>query len=425
MYCIRGFRRLPGVTLALCVAAFSLWFCPPNAAAQIALVNVSACGPGSFPMTCTIPSTGSGNLLVVGWTGGAGASLLKTVSDNAGNHYTEAKGTRSVNWGSELSADIWYAANSKAGTTSVTITPTPSGSQGAVVMWEFSGVSTTLPLAQTAALKGGAATTTPTGASVTTTSAGEVIISITAVSKSITGIYQGNPFIEDSSVRSNGWAHLIASSAGAYTAEWNESPSGAYCASTAAFSVASAGLTYLLTATPGSLAFGNVMIGSCSTLTDTLASTGTGSVTISAINVTGAGVSASGPTLPFTLAAGYNTPLSVTFCPTTGASVTGSVSVVSNATGSPAVVSVSGTGQHNVALSWSASSGATGYDVYRSTTSGSFGSSPVNSSPVACCAYTDASVTAGTTYYYVTTALNSAGLQSGYSNQVTAAISSP
>jgi hypothetical protein len=402
---VRNFRPLPRLALLFYVATLSACLWPINAAAQIALVNVTSCGPESFPATCTIPATGAGNLLVVGWTGASGPSILKEISDNVGDSYAEAKGTKAANWSAGVSVDIWYAANSEAGATSLTLTPTSGGGPGAAVIWELSGVSTTSPLAQVAALRNQPGTTTPAGASVTTTSAGEVIISIAAGSKSITGIYSGNPFIEDSLVRSNGWAHLIASSTGAYNAQWDESPSGAYCASAAAFFAATGGLTYLLTASPSSLAFGNVLIGSCSTLTVTLSSTGTGPVTLNSINTTGTGFSASGPSVPFTLAAGYSTPLNATFCPTTGASVTGTATVVSTASNSPTVVSLSGTGQHNVALNWTAStsSGVTGYDVYRSKSGGSY--TQIGSATGT--TYTDSSVSAGLTYNYQVTAVSS------------------
>ncbi|HXJ96057.1 MAG TPA: choice-of-anchor D domain-containing protein [Terriglobia bacterium] len=402
---------------------FALWFRPPNAAAQIAMVNVTSCGPGSFPATCTIPSTGAGDLLVVGWTGSSGPSTLKSISDNVSNGYAEAKGTKAGNWHAGVSVDIWYAANSKAGATSLTVTPTPSGAQGAAVIWEFSGVSTTSPLAQAGALINQPVTKTPVGPSVTTTSAGEVIISIAAGSKSITGIYSGNPFTEDSLVHSDGWAHLIASSPGGYDAQWNESPSGAYCASAAAFLSATGGLTYLLTASPSSLAFGNVMIGSCGTLTATLSNTGTGSVTLNSISATGAGFSPGGPSLPFTLAAGYSTPLNVTFCPTTGASVTGTATVVSTASDSPTVVSLSGTGQHNVALTWTAStsSGVTGYDVYRNTSGGAYTQIGSASGTT----YTDTTVSAGQTYNYQVTAVTSSGQSAPASLPGPVTISSP
>lgn len=69
-----------------------------------------------------------------------------------------------------------------------------------------------------------------------------------------------------------------------------------------------------------------------------------------------------------------------------------------------------------VNLSWAASSGATSYHVKRSTTSG--GSYTQVASPTAT-NYTDTGLTNGTTYYYVVSALNSAG-ESGNSAQVSA-----
>jgi fibronectin type 3 domain-containing protein len=71
-------------------------------------------------------------------------------------------------------------------------------------------------------------------------------------------------------------------------------------------------------------------------------------------------------------------------------------------------------GNAQVGLSWSASSGATSYNVQRSTTSGgpytSIGTPTTTS-------YTDTGVTNGTTYYYVVAAVNAAG-QSANSSQV-------
>jgi fibronectin type 3 domain-containing protein len=77
----------------------------------------------------------------------------------------------------------------------------------------------------------------------------------------------------------------------------------------------------------------------------------------------------------------------------------------------------------SVSLNWSAStsSGIIGYDVYRGTVSGG----PYNlltSSPDASTEYTDSSVLAGNTYYYVVTSVNSSNVQSSYSSQVAAAI---
>jgi fibronectin type 3 domain-containing protein len=78
-------------------------------------------------------------------------------------------------------------------------------------------------------------------------------------------------------------------------------------------------------------------------------------------------------------------------------------------------------GNAQVALTWSASTGATSYQVKRSTTSGS-GYSTVGS-PTAT-NYTDTSVTNGTTYYYVVAAMNSAG-ESANSSQVSVTPAAP
>jgi fibronectin type 3 domain-containing protein len=53
-----------------------------------------------------------------------------------------------------------------------------------------------------------------------------------------------------------------------------------------------------------------------------------------------------------------------------------------------------------------------GYNVYRGTTPGGENSTPLNSTPTSGATFTDESVTAGATYYYVVTAVGSDGSQS-------------
>jgi chitin-binding protein len=64
-------------------------------------------------------------------------------------------------------------------------------------------------------------------------------------------------------------------------------------------------------------------------------------------------------------------------------------------------------GNAQVALSWSAASGATGYNVKRSTTNG--GPYSNVASNVTGTSYTNTGLTNGTTYYYVVTAVNASG----------------
>ncbi len=109
-------------------------------------------------------------------------------------------------------------------------------------------------------------------------------------------------------------------------------------------SLSGAGTTLELSASPGSVGFGDVTVGVKSTETVTLTNSGTGSVTISQANVTGSGFSVSGLTLPVTLASGQSANLSASFSPTLAGSATGSISVVSDASNSPASIALSGTG---------------------------------------------------------------------------------
>ena len=72
----------------------------------------------------------------------------------------------------------------------------------------------------------------------------------------------------------------------------------------------------------------------------------------------------------------------------------------------PTLTATAGTSQ--VSLSWTASSGAASYNVYRGTGTGGEGTTALATVPTGT-TYTDTGVTAGTTYYYEVTAVNSAG----------------
>jgi ASPM-SPD-2-Hydin domain-containing protein/HYDIN/CFA65/VesB family protein/immunoglobulin I-set domain protein len=102
--------------------------------------------------------------------------------------------------------------------------------------------------------------------------------------------------------------------------------------------------THLISASPSSLSFGNVSLGTTSTQSVALSNNGSSSVRISAVNASGTGFSVSGISLPATLAAGQSASLTIAFLPYSAGSVTGTLSVMSNATNSPSTVSLSGTG---------------------------------------------------------------------------------
>jgi Cep192 domain 4/Abnormal spindle-like microcephaly-assoc'd, ASPM-SPD-2-Hydin/HYDIN/CFA65/VesB-like, Ig-like domain len=186
--------------------------------------------------------------------------------------------------------------------------------------------------------------------------------------------------------------------------------------------------TQALTANPTSLGFGTVNLNTSSSLTSTLTNTGNSNITISGLTTTGAGFSGNGVSNGTILTPGQTATLTVTFDPTTAGAVTGaSASVGSNAAGSPTIVTLSGTGRaaatHSVLLQWDASvtAGVNGYNVYRATASGGYGTTPLNSTPVSAMTFTDTTVTSGQSYFYVVTAVDT-GQASSDSNEVSVSI---
>ena len=361
--------------------------CSASAWAQISLVRSTTCGPQTFPATtCTISSTGSGNLLVVAWMAGGTTTSLSSVTDNAGNAYVEAGNAKSADTGSNHMADVWYAKNTRAGATAITITPNPTGTSGAAVIWEFSGVDTTAPLDQAATVNNMAASSTPSGASVNTTASAEVVVSVVEVPDQIFGIASGNSFANDSLLWGNGWAHLITSSKGTYAAQWSAA-SGTYASSTVSFKAAGSGGSALNACDLNS--DGAVNSGDSQAMTNMIL----GSSPCTA-NIDGSGVCNA-----------------VVLQRVINAAMGGSCLM-----GNP----------HTSLLSWtgSTSSNVTGYNVYRSATAGG-PYSKLNSALVSGTSYTDNSVQSNQTYYYVSTAVDNTGAESSYSNQSQAVVPYP
>ena len=81
--------------------------------------------------------------------------------------------------------------------------------------------------------------------------------------------------------------------------------------------------------------------------------------------------------------------------------------------------------KHSVSLTWIAStSTVAGYNIYRGTASGG-PYAKINTALVTGTSFIDSTVASATTYFYVSTSVNSAGDESTNSNQATAVIPNP
>jgi hypothetical protein len=179
--------------------------------------------------------------------------------------------------------------------------------------------------------------------------------------------------------------------------------------------------------TPVALDFGNVTVGANASRASSLSASGA-SVIVSSASVSDVEFSLTGISFPLTIAAGQSVPFTLTFAPQTSGTATAVLSITSSASNAP-TEALGGNGvappPHGVSLSWSnAGPGTVGYNVYRGSTSGG-PYNKVNSALDATPAYSDDSVLAGQTYYYVATAVDGSGMESPYSNEAQAVIPSP
>ncbi len=106
------------------------------------------------------------------------------------------------------------------------------------------------------------------------------------------------------------------------------------------------------------------------------------------------------------------------------ANTTNAVAVTAYALPAAPTAPAAAAGQASVTLSWSGASATTypvsGYNIYRSTTSGTLGAT-INATPVPASPFTDSSgIVDGTTYYYTFQTVDTAGYSSALTSQVNA-----
>lgn len=102
-----------------------------------------------------------------------------------------------------------------------------------------------------------------------------------------------------------------------------------------------------------------------------------------------------------------------------GFQIVGTAAPANTAPGTPSGVTITANSPTSYTIAWSAVNGATSYQIFRSTTSGSFNfGSPLATVAAPTLSYTDTTAVAGTTYFYVVRAVNGVG-SSASSTEVT------
>lgn len=143
-----------------------------SAFGDIALVQ-SASSPGRAvtSLSVSFPSANApGNLIVV-FMRMSSTTQTATVSDSAGNTYTQVVSIAQTSDGHQ--AKIFYAPNSKAGGNTVTVSFSATNNYPFLSIFEYSGLDRASPLDQVASAQ--ASSAAPTATTAATTSANELV----------------------------------------------------------------------------------------------------------------------------------------------------------------------------------------------------------------------------------------------------------
>jgi hypothetical protein len=446
-YSVSGLT-LPATISAGAMTTFSVLFAPTNAGNFTGTVAITSNAPNS-PASISLGGTGTASTVTLSastnslsytgiYVGGSSAqNVIITNNGNTSATISQVNVNAKDFTTSGITTPLTLAAGQSA-TLQVIFAPsasenvegniTVSTSQGgsAVVSVFGNGVQPALTITPSSVSFGSVTLGSPISQTIQLTNSGTGTLSISQLNVTGSGFSTNSLSLP---------VNLTAGQSTTFNAEFSPTATGAVTGgvsivSNAAGSPATIALsgtgvaqTLALSFSSTSLAFGSVNMGNSSTLPETIKNTGNSNVQISQITESGAGFSLSGASTPVTLSPNQTTTFNVIFDPTSSGSSTGTVTVTSNASGPPTTIALAGqTASYTVSLAWTAStSTVSGYNIYRSTTNGS-GYSRINSSLVGPVSYADSTVQNGVTYYYVTTAVDSSGNESGFSNQATAVI---
>ena len=277
-------------------------------------------GTASNPLPITISNTGSADLVISG------------LSASPSQFTVAGPSSTTIASGKQVVYNVTFAptdAQSYSGALTVTTNASPATASVSLTGKGHKHQAAVSPTTMAFGTQTANTTSAPQTVTVTNTGAINLVISNVAASPS-QFVYSG-PSSATVAPGAKVSYNVTFTPAGAQTYSGSMSFSASSAFSVAPVSLSGTGTSVAssqLVLNPTSLAFGNVVTGSSSTKSVTVSNSGTASITISQISLSGAGFSTSGVTPPVTIAAGQSTSLSVTFAPTTTASISGTISIV-------------------------------------------------------------------------------------------------
>jgi hypothetical protein len=368
----------------------------------------SAASWAASSLSVALPqNTLAGDTILVAFDFDTNTSVV-SVSDSQGNPFSEV-GTQLTS-ALAVRSRVYFANNIRGGSDTVTIKLNAASAYLEVYVTEFTGVSQTNPIDAQAGATGSAGSVSSGYA--TTSQASDAIYGFCIGDVACTA---GSGFTTLSNLHRNLSEEQIVGNAGSYAATGYATSS--WTMQMVALKPGTSGGASGIATTPGpsspgasvsatNLAFvtGGVGIASAAQ-TITLTNTGGVAMAISSIRITGSNAAdfVDVTTCGGSLSAGASCNIVIVFTPTlVGSAETATLTVTDNASGGSQSVVLSGTGSHDVVVTWTASpTSGVGYYVYRGTAPGQESSTPLNYSPVYGSPYTDVNVSAGVTYYYV------------------------
>ncbi len=187
---------------------------------------------GTASVVVPISPTNAGDLLVVG-TGSWGSGMpVVGVTDDQNNNYVSANARATSTSGS---SEVWYVISSIAGATSVTVTFAGATNPEAW-FFELGGMDPTNPLDIFETVNDGTVSDPIAGPVVTTRTPHSFVISIELAPDSVGAVQ--SPFVELEIQDGDNAAYMITTAIGSYGAVWQDSNSGAFNSTTAAFKAA-------------------------------------------------------------------------------------------------------------------------------------------------------------------------------------------